>query len=170
MNCGHITGANGFSSIHSPLSIETQRPGAPPFNPVSPGGVEFFWPPPDGRPRKPAETARPIRGKNRLAMPHGNAPSPCRHSKTFQARARRVRLLAWPRFGSFFKSKFKAPNTAPSHGFRGLAAIKPVAKSGGLQAVPGRLARRVKRARPGGADFYNPGHSCLLPCPLAFSG
>ena len=35
------------------------------------------------------------------------------------------------RFRSFFESKFKAPKTAPSHGFSGLAAIKAGAKSGG---------------------------------------
>ena len=55
--------------FHSfPFSIETQRPGAPPFNPVSPGGVEFFWPPPDGRPGISAKPARPIRGKNRMEL------------------------------------------------------------------------------------------------------
>ena len=31
---------------------------------------------------------------------------------------------------SFFESEFKAPTTPPSHGFRGLAAIKAVAESG----------------------------------------
>ena len=41
-------------------------------------------------------------------------------------------------FHSFFGSKFKAPKTPPSHGFRGLAAIKAVAESGeGLRGVAG---------------------------------
>ena len=134
--------------FHSfPFSIETQRPGAPPFNPVSPGGVEFFWPPPDGRPGISAKPARPIRGKNRMSF-----------------------LLDPPLFCSFSGANSRPRKGPSSHGSTGFAAIEAVAKLGELQAVPGRLARRVKRAWPGGADFYNPGHSCLLPCPLAFSG
>ena len=170
MDCGHITGANGFLSIHFPFSIETQRPGAPPFNPVSPGGVEFFWPPPDGQPRKPAETARPIRGKNRMEMPHGNAPSPCRHSEMFQARARRVRLLAWPRFRSFFKSKFKAPKNGSIARFQGLGCYQTsseIWRASGRARAAG-AARETGLARRGG--FLQSGPLLPIALPLAFSG
>ena len=168
-----MAGASGFSSIHFPLSIEQLKRSGPArrhSTPSAPAGLNFFGRRLMGGPaylqNRPGPSGAKTAWKCRMAMPHHHAGI----RKRFRPRARRVRLLAWPRFCSFFKSKFKAPKTAPSHGFMGLTAIKPVAKLGGLQAVPGRLARRVKRAWPGGADFYNPDHSCLLPCPLAFSG
>lgn len=157
--------------VHSfPFSIETQRPGAPPFNPVSPGGVEFFCRRlmcgPENLPKRPGPSGAKTAWQCRMAMPHHHAGI----QKRFRPGRGAFGFLPGPGFAPFSRANSRPPKTAPSHGFRGLAAIKPVVKLGGLQAVPGRLVRRVKRAWPGGADFYNPGHSCLLPGPLAFSG
>ena len=53
-------------------------------------------------------------------------------------------------FRSFFRSKFKAPKTALSHGFRGLAAIKAGAEPAMLS---GRLGRTCFAA-PASARFH----------------
>ena len=165
MECGHMAGASGFSSIHFPFSIEQLKRSGP----------EFFWLPPDGRPRKPAETARLIRSKNRMEMPHENAAWKC--PITMQAFGNvsgpgrgAWSFLLYPLFCSFSGANSRPRKGPFSQVSTDFDAIEEVAESGGLLAVPGRLARRVKRAWPGGANFYNPGHSCLLPCPLAFSG
>ena len=42
-------------------------------------------------------------------------------------------------FRSFFESKFKAPKTPPSHGFRGFDAIKAGAKRAGFHRGAARL-------------------------------
>lgn len=170
MDCGHMAGASGFSLIHFPLSIEQLKRSGPArrhSTPSAPAGLNFFCRRlmcgPENLPKRPGPSGAKTAWQCPITMQaFKNVSGPGRGAWSF--------LLDPPLFCSFSGANSRPRKGLSSHGSTGFAAIEEVAKSGGLQAVPGRLARRVKRAWPGGADFYNPGHSCLLPCPLAFSG
>lgn len=170
MNCGHMAGASGFSSIHFPFSIEQLKRSGPArrhSTPSAPAGLNFFGRRLMGGPENLPKRLGPSGAKTAWKCPitmqaFGNVSGPGRGAWSF--------LLDPPLFCSFSGANPRPRKCPFSQGSTGFAAIEVVAKLGGLQAVPGRLARRVKRAWPGGADFYNPGHSCLLPYPLAFSG
>lgn len=177
MNCGHMAGASGFSLIHFPLSIEQLKRSGPArrhSTPSAPAGLNFFgrrlMGGPENLPKRPGPSGAKTAWKRRMEMPHGNAPSPCRHSKTFQARARRVRLLACPRFGSFFKSKFKAPKNGSIARFQGLGCYQTsseIGRASGRARAAG-AARETGLARRGG--FLQSGPLLPIALPLAFSG
>lgn len=165
-----MAGASGFSLIHFPLSIEQLKRSGPArrhSTPSAPAGLNFFgrrlMGGPENLPKRPGSSGAKTAWKCPITMQaFGNVSGPGRGAWSF--------LLDPPLFCSFSGANSRPRKGPSSQGSTGFAAIEAVAKLGGLQAMPGRLARRVKRAWPGGADFYNPGHSCLLPCPLAFSG
>ena len=69
-------------------------------------------------------------------------------------------------FHFIFRSKFKAQKTAPSHGFRGFAAIKQIAKKG-FQAPGGK--RRAVLAIRSCARACRPGRGAAAGCPIGLA-
>ena len=70
-------------------------------------------------------------------------------------------------FRFIFRSKFKAQKTAPSHGFRGLAAIKQIAKRC-LSGAGGENRRTVLAIRSC-ARACRPGRGAAAGCPIGLA-
>ena len=103
------------------------------------------------RPNSDGQTAA---AKERRPKSSGQraAVEPQRPNRKSQTQpSRRFRACGFRARRSFFRSKFKAPKTAPSHGFRSFAAIKPRARKPiAARAACGSCAAKPKPARPNG--------------------
>jgi hypothetical protein len=122
MECGHMAGASGFSSIHFPFSIEQLKRSGPArrhSTPSAPAGLNFFgcrlMGGPENLPKRPGSSGAKTAWKYRMEMPHGNAPSPCRHSEMFQAPgAAHGASCLIPLCFAFFQEQIQGPGKALS--------------------------------------------------------